>query len=58
MFNAGDFEPVCISLDAATILLPERIFMKCTMGHNFSESECIDAASSVGGELHDRYFLA
>eukprot|EP00592_Proboscia_alata_P008929 CAMPEP_0194353096 /NCGR_PEP_ID=MMETSP0174-20130528/1440_1 /TAXON_ID=216777 /ORGANISM="Proboscia alata, Strain PI-D3" /LENGTH=1200 /DNA_ID=CAMNT_0039121471 /DNA_START=74 /DNA_END=3673 /DNA_ORIENTATION=+ len=55
--NDGSFQPVCVPEEDEALLLPSLRGKECTQGHDFSEEECISAASSVGGSLRNGQFL-
>jgi len=55
--NDADFQPVCKpGLDEAALLQP-GLGVQCKVGHDFSKADCVGAASSIGGTLHNGHLL-
>mmetsp|Transcript_42656 Transcript_42656/g.43212 ORF Transcript_42656/g.43212 Transcript_42656/m.43212 type:complete len:261 (-) Transcript_42656:65-847(-) len=56
-FNDGTYTPVCKALTNEVTLLPSGQGIKCRTYYDFSEAECVAAASLVGGNLRGGILL-
>jgi len=56
-YNDGLYTPVCKALTNEVTLLPLGQGIKCRTNHDFSEADCVAAASSVGGNLRGGVLL-
>mmetsp|Transcript_12626 Transcript_12626/g.15373 ORF Transcript_12626/g.15373 Transcript_12626/m.15373 type:complete len:624 (+) Transcript_12626:106-1977(+) len=56
-YNNGYFQPVCVAGPIEASVLQDLKGTKCTPGFDFTELECIEAATAVGGILRKNKFL-
>merc|ERR1712106_1119222 len=56
-YNVGSYQPVCVAGAIEATVLPNFEGTSCTPGFDFTEQECIEAATAIGGILRNNKFI-